>query len=33
VRVVSVAPLIADAITLLHAGRSLSDLLAHDPTP
>lgn len=33
VRVVSVAPLIADAITRLHAGRSLGDLLAHDPTP
>ena len=31
--VVSVAPLVADAIARLHTGRSLGDLLAHDPTP
>jgi phosphoribosylpyrophosphate synthetase len=30
---VSVAPLLADAIARLHDGRSLGDLLAHDPTP
>jgi phosphoribosylpyrophosphate synthetase len=33
VRVVSVAPMLADAISRLHAGRSLGDLLVHDSTP
>jgi len=33
VRVVSVAPLVADAISRLHTGRSLGDLLVHDSTP
>jgi ribose-phosphate pyrophosphokinase len=33
VRVVTVAPLVADAISRLHDGRSLADLLAHDSTP
>ena len=32
VQVVGVAPLLADAVARLQAGRSLGDLLAHDPT-
>lgn len=32
-RVVSVAPMLADAVSRLHAGRSLGDLLIHDSTP
>ena len=33
VRVISVAALLADAISRLHTGRSLGDLVAHDSAP